>query len=64
VPIHAPEAINWCLRQLAERPGLWESQWAATLTLAIKVLDWESYGERAIAQYRSQLALSGSGMKE
>lgn len=56
VPIHSPEAIAWCLRQLAEQPGLWERQRAAALALAAGALGWEAYGERAIAHYQRLLA--------
>ncbi|MEI6828789.1 MAG: glycosyltransferase family 4 protein [Synechococcaceae cyanobacterium ELA445] len=61
VPIQAPEAIAWCLRQLAERPGLWELQRQAALQLAASELSWQAYGERAIAYYRSLLAHGKAG---
>lgn len=55
VPIHCPEAIAWCLRQLAEVPGLWQRQRQAALTLAQANLSWSAYGERALQHYRQLL---------
>lgn len=63
VPIHAPEAIAWCLRQLAERPGLWEHQRAAALSLAAGALGWDTYGERGIEHYRLLLARERPGAR-
>lgn len=63
VPIQAPEAIAWCLRQLAERPGLWELQRQAALQLAASELSWQAYGERAIAHYKRLLPQGVGGAK-
>jgi glycosyltransferase involved in cell wall biosynthesis len=55
VPIHCPEAIAWCLTQLAEVPGLWQRQRQAALALAGANLSWSAYGERTIRHYRRLL---------
>ena len=55
VPVHSPRAIAWCLRQLAQQPGLWEKQRTEAIKLATGALDWEGYGERAISLYRRLL---------
>ena len=52
VPIRSPEAIAWCLRELAERPGLWEAKRKYALELSIKDLSWKSYAHRAANNYK------------
>ena len=55
IPIHRPEAIAWCLRQLTQSPDLWEQQRQAALALAQTNLSWEAYGQRSIDLYRQLL---------
>ncbi len=55
VPIHSPEAIAWCLRQLAKVPGEWERKREAALCLAKRELSWSAYGERAVESYKRLL---------
>jgi len=61
VPIHAPEAIGWCLRQLAQQSGLWARQRQAALALAQGSLGWDAYARRATEHYRR---LMGQGHPE
>ena len=56
VPIHRPDAIAWCLRQLGSIPGLWEEKRMAALELAKEKLSWKVYGERAIQLYQELLS--------
>ena len=55
VPIHRPEAIAWCLQQLAGVTGLWQQQRQAALQLAQSNLSWSAYGRRAMQHYRQLL---------
>ena len=56
LPIHRPDAIAWCLRQLASTPGLWEQKRMAALELAKNRLSWRAYGERSIQLYEKLLS--------
>ena len=55
VPIHQPDAIAWCLRELAQNRNLWEQKRGAALALARSELSWSAYGKRAIANYQALL---------
>jgi starch synthase len=58
VPIRRPDAIAWCLSQLASSPDLWRSKREEALGLASASLSWEHYGDRALSRYRSVLGSS------
>ena len=59
VPIHQPEAIAWCLRELAQNSTLWMQKREAALALAGSELGWCAYGQRAIANYQDLLKTKG-----
>lgn len=55
VPIHAPDAIAYCLSLLNDKTGLWLNKRNSALNLALDELDWSSYGIRSIRNYQSLL---------
>ena len=59
VPIHQPEAIAWCLRELAQDSTLWMQKREAALALAESELGWCTYGQRAITNYQDLLESKG-----
>lgn len=61
VPIRSPDAIAWCLRELATEPDLWQAKRQAALAIATSSLSWEHYGDRAIARYQLLLDTCSAG---
>lgn len=55
IPIHSPEAISWCLKQLATEDILWKEMRNESIRIASRKLSWSDYGGRAINHYQKLL---------